>query len=267
MAKFFNYALQTFKTKLEKYEITLIFCFVGVLATLLIYVYVKYFPGEISQQHIRWAEFGTFFGGIFGALFSFTAVLILLRTLKVNKTELIETRRVLEKQSFETTYFQLLNQIDNEKDKLSYMHSEKKEIEFANDLMMTIIVNNTLDPNVLLENVRYKIDDFPSYIDENNSLLNLLKIVFTYLADNKKRKLASVIHIRLLANKFKDNYLIIFNCYVLSYLNDFEAIKAIEECSFYEYLEDHDNRHRLLSLLDKSLIRFHERNLMLNPSE
>lgn len=117
------------KNLLEKHEITIFGIFVGAVAGVFIHFYMKYFPGEISPNHIHWAEFGSFFGGIFGALFSFSAVIILLRTLYVNKSELKETRKVLEKQNFDSIFFHMLKLQSDLLDGIECVNEDKAQDE------------------------------------------------------------------------------------------------------------------------------------------
>lgn len=91
-----------------KLNIKHILLFLGATIGGFITIYIIHFNHGISDNHTRWAEFGSFFGGIFGAAFSFTAVIILLATLEVNKRELSLTRQVLDQQLFESTFFEQL---------------------------------------------------------------------------------------------------------------------------------------------------------------
>lgn len=70
--------------------------------------YGYHFRGGISTEHNAWAEFGAFFGGVTGSVLAFMALLVLLRTLDVNKNELRETRKLLEQQNFDSIFFHLL---------------------------------------------------------------------------------------------------------------------------------------------------------------
>jgi hypothetical protein len=85
--------------------------------------YNNMFSGGLSSQHQRWAEFGGFFGGVTSSVFAFLALLTLLVTLDVQHIELKETRNLLKRQKFETTFFELLKKLDEKMETLSNSES------------------------------------------------------------------------------------------------------------------------------------------------
>ena len=84
-----------------------------------LYLYADTFPGGLSIDHSRWAQFGDIFGGLAGGVFAFFALIILLVTLDVQHTELKETRAVLNRQKFESTFFELLKTLNEKMDSIS----------------------------------------------------------------------------------------------------------------------------------------------------
>lgn len=54
-------------------------------------------------------QIGDFVGGLAGTFFTLVGVLLLFETLALQRKELMESRKVFEKQQFETTYFNLIN--------------------------------------------------------------------------------------------------------------------------------------------------------------
>lgn len=99
---------------------------------------------EISKNPESWAHFGDYLGGIF-SFFSFMALLytvhLQIQELRATKEELKlsrqaqqESAEVLSKQQFENTFFQLLNQIILQLDKLQEVKANQSSI--INDLII-----------------------------------------------------------------------------------------------------------------------------------
>ncbi len=66
------------------------FIFAVAVAALIVelYVYVRFFPGEIEADHSRWGEFGDFLGGTLNPLFALLGLLALLLTIVLQSKEL-----------------------------------------------------------------------------------------------------------------------------------------------------------------------------------
>lgn len=103
------------------------FGIIAILLSLGLYV-LNFHANEISKNPESWAHFGDYLGGIF-SFFSFMALLYTIhlqtKELKATREELQLSRQaqqdsaeVLRKQQFENTFFQLLNQIILQLDKL-----------------------------------------------------------------------------------------------------------------------------------------------------
>jgi len=92
------------------------------LAIALVSLYFYYFPFSLSKEQEIWGQFGDYVGGILNPLFSLTTIFALLYTIILQSKELREStdqlrlsaeafqkqNTVLEKQQFETTFFQML---------------------------------------------------------------------------------------------------------------------------------------------------------------
>lgn len=81
-------------------------------------VYINNFDANFSPKNSDWGDFGSYFGGTVSSICTFLAFLVLVMTYTTNRTELKETKNVLNnqnkliaKQSFETTYLKLLERI------------------------------------------------------------------------------------------------------------------------------------------------------------
>lgn len=97
--------------------------FIAVLvAAIPLYYYHSTFSNQISTEHIVWASYGSFLSGTVGTVFVFASFVILVWTLHVQRQELRETRKVnedaaraleeqaklIDRQNFEMTFFNLL---------------------------------------------------------------------------------------------------------------------------------------------------------------
>lgn len=92
---------------------------IGLVAVL---IYKNTFGPNLSIRHEVWAQFGDFIGGLLNPIFAFFALIALLYTIHLQSTELRNSsaqlkksakaleyqNNVLKKQSFESTFFQLL---------------------------------------------------------------------------------------------------------------------------------------------------------------
>ncbi|MBW9274774.1 MAG: putative phage abortive infection protein [Candidatus Thiodiazotropha sp. (ex. Lucinisca nassula)] len=110
---------------LSKYIIlVLVILFVVALvsATVVIYFYATYYPGEIVANHSKWGTMGDFFGGTLNPIFGFIGLFALLLTIAIQNKELANSTKELatsasalkeqstslKTQNFENTFFQML---------------------------------------------------------------------------------------------------------------------------------------------------------------
>lgn len=100
---------------------------IGVIALIVgaitVIIYRQQFGGPISGEHVQWAEFGDYFGGVLGSIFAFFGLIALLLTLWIQSRELrvssAELRRSAEAlseqnnsiklQSFENRFFNMIS--------------------------------------------------------------------------------------------------------------------------------------------------------------
>lgn len=96
--------------------------FVLIVAVVLVCLYFYSFPFLLSKEQEVWGQFGDYVGGILNPLFSLTTIFALLYTIILQSKELRESTEqlrlsaeafqkqntVLDKQQFETTFFQML---------------------------------------------------------------------------------------------------------------------------------------------------------------
>ncbi len=101
---------------------TFLIAFIAILVVIAAYVF-NFHAHNFSESNGDWGTFGDFFGGTLNPLLSFLALIILLRTFSMQKTELDLQREELKdtkellrlqtqtqiKQRFESTFFALLN--------------------------------------------------------------------------------------------------------------------------------------------------------------
>lgn len=78
-------------------------CFVAIIAMVPLVFYFHVFHGGISSDHQTWAEFGSFFGGFYGPVFSGLAFIVLWKTLLIQKKQLFKASRQLREQKRQST--------------------------------------------------------------------------------------------------------------------------------------------------------------------
>lgn len=189
--------------------------------TITFYLYWQKFSGPVSNNHTRWAEFGTISGGILGALFAFLAFLVLLRTLDVNKTELQETRAVLSKQSTDSTFFnmmslynEVLNEISIDKLVVSISGQNTKVItsrdaflelhsKFSKQYLLKTMRGDYPELNSELSKIRKAYDDFHQRFGQKvghyyRLLYNILKFIDrSSLEEQDKRTYVNILRSQL----------------------------------------------------------------------
>ncbi len=94
--------------------------------------YRTYFPGDILNKHERWGQFGDFFGGTLNPIFSLLSLLALLWTLLIQSKELSDSTSAfrdqsiqIKNQTFETTFFSMLNLNNDNTKSLKLFDNEK----------------------------------------------------------------------------------------------------------------------------------------------
>lgn len=101
---------------------------------------------EPSRSPSTWGEFGDFMGGVLNPFVAAAALLWLMRSVHIQKKELLETRTVMEEQAdtiavqrFEGTFFSLLNQIDKELERLA--HPPRQNTMTISNIMFDVMYN------------------------------------------------------------------------------------------------------------------------------
>lgn len=138
------------ETFLKKHTLILsVGFFLGILVVLiLILIYKFHFPGPISSDHSRWAEFGTLFGGVIGPISTLLTLLALVLTLSIQNKQLGVSSKVLvhqiqalKKQTFDFEFFEMLRSISNNVNALSNQIN-MNDSQVSTD---TYNINNYLD--------------------------------------------------------------------------------------------------------------------------
>ena len=60
----------------------------GLFIVIVFAVYTWHFPGGLSADHTRWAEFGSYFGGVLGPILVFFSFLFLARQIELQRSEI-----------------------------------------------------------------------------------------------------------------------------------------------------------------------------------
>lgn len=112
--------------KFTKYIIIALIFFVGIIILYAIF-FINEFGINIKADHNNWGQFGSYMGGVLGPIFAFITLIAILHTIdlqstdiniRVNETKVQkqlaeDQKNLLDLQKFESTYFNLLNQITN----------------------------------------------------------------------------------------------------------------------------------------------------------
>lgn len=94
----------------------LVILIVIVFAIVAVSLYMRSFSGGFSSDQGDWGNFGGYVGGVLGTLISFCALCVLFITMYMQRQELratqhmlIEQNRLIQKQAFESTFFNMLS--------------------------------------------------------------------------------------------------------------------------------------------------------------
>lgn len=60
----------------------------GLFIVIVFALYTWHFPGGLSTDHTRWAEFGSYFGGVLGPILVFFSFLFLARQIELQRSEM-----------------------------------------------------------------------------------------------------------------------------------------------------------------------------------
>ena len=226
---------------------------VGVMIT-----YLYFFPSSISNDHSRWAEFGTFIGGTLGPIFAFLAFVVLLITLWVNQKELTLTRKVLssqnsliEQQSFESTLMQLLKEVEVRTNniKSQKFNPHLNLTGLANDITLSIISYSDKRMEMM-----ERITDTIEREGTGRLLdyLNYLRITAKFLQDRTTSPDLRTLYTELFVIKLNDDILRILIGYLVASDTVSSGDNLAKELQLNSYLEDPDDVEifsKLISLL------------------
>lgn len=242
-----------------KFEFYFLLAIAGFLLAFTLILYWRHFPGSLSHDHARWAEFGSYIGGTLGASFAFLAFIVLLRTLHVNKKELQETREVLDaqniliqQQSFESTFMQLLKEVGDETVQANeYLRTFAPQLKVRSDIENTLIFH--LQSNIEFDELQKKILD---HLKEQRSehfenYLKLLILTTKLLAEKNVNGVSKQIHVELFLNKLDDDLTFTLIANIMA-IGDTELSKSVfEKLKMCSYIEFDQSRERLTSLYEK----------------
>jgi len=179
-----------------------------------VFPYFSKFYGPLSNDKNTFGLFGDYVGGVLGSTFAFLSFMALLITIHLQHQDLVETRReakeqkeladdqrkILQLQRFETTFFNMLNQITNIIE--SYAVGNKKGSDhfnkIVNEITHELIVNETthelMNTPVKPENIEKHLNDsglLNKIVDCFNfatHISRILEIIFNQISLEKKEK-------------------------------------------------------------------------------
>jgi hypothetical protein len=225
------------------------------VAVIVASVYLYNFPGPLSRDHGRWAEFGDFVGGLLNPTFAFLALLALLaalglqvRELRMSVKELAKSAEALAKQNetlrlqtFEGTFFQTLrlhNEIVNSMRMPERSLSGRDCLRFLADELRGTLLNEGATERVEDAIVFYEhfYRDRPAALGHYYRMLyNLVK--FVNRSDGiDKRFYTNLVRAQLSQSEL---YLLFYNC--LSSLGREKFKPLVEEYALLKSMADDES--------------------------
>ncbi|PTY38565.1 hypothetical protein BGP77_11500 [Saccharospirillum sp. MSK14-1] len=155
---------------------------IGILSALpilLIVLQYRYsFPGEITLDHEKWAQFGDFFGGTLNPILGFLSFIALLVTIYFQRQEIQLTRIELVKsteaqkesanalkeqvqfteiQKFENTFYSMLSHLQKIEESINILTNQRERSSFSL-LLNEIDYLKVIDTEVLRNKLNYQFD-------------------------------------------------------------------------------------------------------------
>lgn len=222
---------------------------------------------EISKNPESWAHFGDYLGGIF-SFFSFMALLytvhLQIQELKATREELKlsrqaqqESAEVLSKQQFENTFFQLLNQIILQLDKLQevkanqssiingliiFAHKRTQLSDFKNLHTLKTRLSDTSIYGIVLNNFQQHCQKVPEFSRFCLMVYQLLKLIYNSAYADKKSNIPSLEekqYSNIIRSMLSSDILqlMAFYCYRCDEQSQFKKYqKLIERYSLFEHI-------------------------------
>lgn len=217
------------------------------------------FPDSLSNEHKRWAEFGSYVGGTLGASFAFLAFIVLLRTLHVNKKELQETRKVLgaqnsliQQQSFESTFMQLVKEVGHETLQANkYLRSMEPQLQTRTNIENTLIfhLQSNIEIRELQKKILYHITEERS--EHFEKYLKLLTLVTKLLAEKHGSGVSKKIHVEIFLNKLDDDLIFILIAKIIA-SGELKLTESVfETLKIISFIEFEDSKSRLTNFYEK----------------
>ncbi|MCG6153120.1 putative phage abortive infection protein [Leptospira bandrabouensis] len=146
--------------------------------------YIYNFGFGFSDKIETWGVFGDFIGGVLNPILSFSTLIAVLYSLKIQRDEFTEVQRkesfqIYEnkKHNFETTFFNFINHLNN------LINSFQQNIEYSSSLEIDMV--NTQPGRVTFyQNIADSLSEFEKDSEQNiYSLIQnaILKIYFKYI--------------------------------------------------------------------------------------
>lgn len=179
--------------------------------------FVKEYGFCIKADSNTWGQFGSYIGGILSPIFAFFSFIALLRTIdlqskdiyekreefKVQKILAEEQKKLLDIQKFETTFFNMLNQITNIVN--NYTYNQQEGASFFRNALENLwgeFRENTSDSKAIDEYFKKSQD----HIEFKNFVLhiaNIIKIIKISELEDKSKDIYYEILLGFLSNRQK----------------------------------------------------------------
>lgn len=248
---------------LNKDEWTVI-TFAGLSVGASLTLYLVHFNGGFSTNHTRWAEFGSYIGGLWGSTFAFLALLVLLQTMRINKEELAETRVTLEKQntlveqqSFEATFLSLIQILGERVESLknydavpNYIRVSRVEGREALNKTSQDLVKLILDKDS--SEILAHVEGYMRGVvwERHPAVMKLMPFVFiicNYIHGSQISKNKQELYLSILINELSINGFVMFLVNTFIERNQIQ-LNVIDELNLISTLENHLNKEFLEKL-------------------
>ena len=199
----------------SKYKVNWLLCGTVLIMIASFGIYLSEFHSPLSNNHTKWGEFGSYFGGVTGPLVSVMAFIGLLKSISL-------TKKQFELQSQESTFFNLLNfhtskvtkiysETTGETDAFKSLCEKYNEIYESRCIAVALdgIVKNqqdlptylyynfikyffTLNDNLNLEEIKSRFSHYLKEFDNEKLILNDIRLKSKNVKDNGKYTLIEV---------------------------------------------------------------------------
>lgn len=167
-------------------------------------------------------QVGDFIGGVVGTLFSLTGIILLYETLALQRKELESSRQVLEKQQFETTFFNLINlyqetllQVEYETPSLIVGGSKIKKAKEYFEYQKNTLSENHSTVNSVIKDHKNAIEEYTSFYIANKHVIahyfRTIYRVFKFVYETNSKVINKMSYAKIIRAQLTEGELFLLN--------------------------------------------------------